>query len=95
MNSDTRICQNCKKDFVIDAEDFQEIISKFNLVTEKFLKLNFESLGFIPYNRIVRKSLLNQELFSNNNNVEISNKLQQIVDYYIALSKNVVNNIIV
>ncbi len=80
---------------VIDAEDFQEIISKFNLVTEKFLKLSFESLGFIPYNRIVRKSLLNQELFSNNNNIEISNKLQQIVDYYIALSKNVVNNIIV
>ena len=47
----------------IDNEDAEEISKKLNLVTEKFLKRKFNLLGFIPYDRAVRQSILHQELF--------------------------------
>lgn len=52
---------------VIDLEDADDISSKLNLATENFLKLKFDVLGFIPYDRAVRQSILQQEPFTSNN----------------------------
>lgn len=49
---------------VIDMEDADEISYKLNLATENFLKVQLGYMGFIPYERIVRQSILQQELFS-------------------------------
>lgn len=49
---------------VIDIEDADEISSKLNLATKKFLGFELPQLGFVPYDRIVRKSILKQELFA-------------------------------
>ncbi len=48
---------------VIDLEDADDISAKLNLATENFLKMKFEVLGFIPYDRSVRQSILQQEPF--------------------------------
>lgn len=50
---------------VIDEEDAEEVYIKLDLVTQKFLNKRFDSLGFIIYDRIVRNSIMNQELFVN------------------------------
>lgn len=49
---------------VIDFEDADDISNKLNLATEKFLKYKFNALGFVPYDRVVRMSILQQELFT-------------------------------
>ncbi|HYF04469.1 MAG TPA: P-loop NTPase [Patescibacteria group bacterium] len=46
---------------IIDAEDASEIAKKMNMVTEKFLKITIPMLGFIPYDRAVRQSIIRQE----------------------------------
>ena len=51
---------------VIDLEDADEISHKLNLALEKFLKLKINPVGYVPYNRIVRQSILIQELFIKN-----------------------------
>ncbi len=66
---------------VIDNEDFQEISEKLNLVTEKFLKLNFETIGFIPYSRIVRRSIFNHELFTNDSENELKDNFEKIANF--------------
>lgn len=48
---------------VIDNDDANDISGKLNLATEKFLKVNVDVLGFIPYDRAVRNSILMQEPF--------------------------------
>ena len=48
---------------VIDSDDADEISGKLNLATEKFMKMELNCLGFVPYDRIVRQSILRQELF--------------------------------
>lgn len=52
---------------VIDSEDADDISNKMNLVTNKFLNFEIKPLSFIPYNRIVRKSIIQQELFVKSN----------------------------
>jgi flagellar biosynthesis protein FlhG len=49
---------------VIDIEDANDISRKLNLATENFLKIELEYLGYIPYDRTVRQSILRQELFT-------------------------------
>jgi flagellar biosynthesis protein FlhG len=49
---------------VIDFEDADEMSEKLNLATKKFLRRSYESLGFVPYNRAVRKSIIEQELLA-------------------------------
>lgn len=51
---------------VIDNDDANDISNKLNLATEKFLKLKIEVLGYIPYDRAVRNSVLMQEPFVKN-----------------------------
>lgn len=48
---------------VIDMDDAQDVSKKLNLVTENFLEVQLEYLGYIPYDRAVRLSILQQELF--------------------------------
>jgi flagellar biosynthesis protein FlhG len=48
---------------VIDNEDADEIASKLNLAAKKFLNMKINVLGFIPYDRAVRQSIINQELY--------------------------------
>lgn len=46
---------------VIDTDDAEEIKTKFNLATSKFLKISINILGIVPYNKKVRTSILQQE----------------------------------
>ncbi|MFA7325605.1 MAG: P-loop NTPase [Candidatus Kapaibacterium sp.] len=79
---------------VIDEEDYDEIISKINLTTNKFLGVNFNNVGFIPYDREVRKSIQTQELIIiSNNNSPVSKNLHDIcgrIEQYLK-SKNLIN----
>lgn len=49
---------------VIDVEDADEISEKLNLATEKFLKTKLDVIGFIPYDRAIRQSIVQQKLFT-------------------------------
>lgn len=53
---------------VIDSDDSNEISEKLNLATNKFLNAEFDLLGFIPYDRGLRKSIVSQELFMSTQN---------------------------
>lgn len=68
---------------VIDSDDFKEIYQKLSLVTKKFLKLEFEAIGFVPYSRVVRKSILNQQLICKFPDDDVSFYLDNLVNYYI------------
>lgn len=48
---------------IIDFEDGNDIATKLNMATNKFLELEIPVSGLIPYDRIVRQSILKQELF--------------------------------
>lgn len=48
---------------VIDLEDANLISSRMNSATNKFLNLKLDVLGFVPYDRLVRLSIIRQELF--------------------------------
>ncbi len=47
----------------IDYDDGSDIATKMNLATEKFLGFKAEVIGIIPYSRIVRQSIIKQEIF--------------------------------
>lgn len=49
---------------VIDLDDADEIAFKLNLAAENFLGFKLEVAGFVPYDRVVRQSILRQELFT-------------------------------
>ncbi len=68
---------------VIDSDDFEDIYRKLSLVTKKFLKLEFEAIGFVPYSRIVRKSIINQQLICNFDDEDITFYLDNLVNYFI------------
>ena len=64
---------------VIDSEDADDMSSILNLAAEKFLNLKFDVLGYIPYDRAVRQSILQQELFLlNNDETEISKAINSL-----------------
>ncbi len=45
----------------IDAEDADEVVKKMNMATERFLKRRIGSIGFVPYDRSVRTSIVEQK----------------------------------
>jgi flagellar biosynthesis protein FlhG len=64
---------------VIDNEDAEDISEKLNLATEKFLDIQLDVLGYIPYDRAIRQSILHQELFlMNNTGSEASTAIREI-----------------
>jgi flagellar biosynthesis protein FlhG len=72
---------------VIDFEDADEISSKLNLATEKFLKTKLDVLGFIPYDRNIKKSIVAQNLFIN----EYGDS--EAVEYLLKLKDNLLENL--
>lgn len=50
---------------VIDLEDANDVSAKLNLATGNFLDFQLDYLGFVPYSRNVRLSIIKQELFVN------------------------------
>ncbi|MBI5325369.1 MAG: P-loop NTPase [Ignavibacteriae bacterium] len=64
---------------VIDDEDADDITSKMNLAAKKFLNINLDVIGFIPYDRAIKQSILNQELYlRTNEESEASVSLKQL-----------------
>lgn len=72
---------------VIDNEDFDEISTKINLVSTNFLKQSFETIGYIPYDREIRKSVLNQELFTNLGDNQLNEFMNNLAQYFIEYYK--------
>lgn len=71
---------------VIDYDDADEVSYKLNSATKKFLGFEINQLGFIPYDRIVRKSIQNQEIFINTyKNIEITDAIDKLSDNLIKL----------
>lgn len=66
---------------VIDVEDADEISEKLNLATEKFLNTQLDVIGFIPYDRAVRQSIVQQKLFTDFvKGSEVNKALNKIVE---------------
>jgi flagellar biosynthesis protein FlhG len=66
---------------VIDFEDAEEISMKMNLATDKFLSLKLDTLGYVPYDRKVRYSIIHQELFTESEiDTEVSKAIIEITD---------------
>ncbi len=64
---------------IIDFEDGEEISRKLNLATDKFLGFEVNLGGIIPYSRIVRQSIVRQELFIDSDpEAEVS---KSVMDY--------------
>lgn len=68
---------------VIDDEDADDVSKKLNLAAEKFLGFSIDAVGFLPYDRGVRQSILRQEpLFGSSTETEIGNALKNLGEYY-------------
>lgn len=66
---------------VIDFEDADEMSEKLNLATKKFLKRSYQSIGFVPYDRSVRKSIIEQELLTKTDEYgEVANSIKKICE---------------
>lgn len=64
---------------VIDVDDAEDISQKLNMATEKFLNTQIDQLGFLPYDREVRQSILKQELYSDiYTDTELINSFEEI-----------------
>lgn len=66
---------------VIDYEDADEMSEKLNLATKKFLKKSYSSVGFVPYERSVRRSIIDQELLVKTEPYsEVTNSIKNICE---------------
>jgi len=66
---------------VIDIEDANFISSRLNLATNKFLNLKLDVFGYVPYDRLVRLSIIRQELFLQKfPNSEVTKSINEITD---------------
>ncbi len=72
---------------VIDFEDADEMSAKLNLATKKFLRRSYQSLGFVPYDRSVRKSIIEQELLTK------SDKFGDVAKAVKTISENILTEI--
>lgn len=76
---------------VIDFEDADDISSKMNLATEKFLKIEVPAIGYVPYDRAVRQSIIAQEPIAvHTKDSEINKAIQNITENLISkIDKNI------
>ena len=73
---------------IIDYEDVDEIWKKMSLATKKFLGFKIGLLGYSIYDRAVKKSIIKQELYMENNpDSETTNNIKKIALDLIALNK--------
>lgn len=73
---------------VIDFEDADEVTTKMNLATKKFLKTELDMIGYVPYDRSVRNSIIVQELITK---IEPKN---EVSIYLKNISENIINKIL-
>ena len=74
---------------VIDKEDAEEAEQKLNLATAHFLSSEIYSLGFVPYDRLVKMSIIRQELLVKfHPNSEASLELKNIAHVIDEISKS-------
>ena len=72
---------------IIDNEDFDEINTKINLVSRNFLGQSFETIGYLPYDREIHKSIIHQELFTNSTNKQLKEYMENLAQYFIEYYK--------
>ncbi|HRT68017.1 MAG TPA: AAA family ATPase [Bacteroidota bacterium] len=72
---------------IIDNEDFNEITTKINLVSKNFLRQSFETIGYLPYDREIHKSVIHQELFTNSGNEQLKKYMENLAQYFIEYYK--------
>jgi len=64
---------------IIDEEDANSLEHKLNSVNSKFLNLKIKKIGYIPYDRQLRTSILNQNIYvKSNNHSELAVALKKI-----------------
>lgn len=72
---------------VIDEEDADEMYSKLTLATEHFLDTGYDYLGHVEYDRIVRKSIINQNIFSEiSPESEVAGQVKELADRIIDMA---------
>lgn len=65
---------------IIDEEDANNLEHKLNSVNSKFLNLKINKIGYIPYDRQLRTSILNQDIYAKSNkHSELAIALKMIV----------------
>ncbi len=68
---------------VIDLEDAEEVSGKLNLASERFLGHKIPYIGFVPYDRQVRKSIIRQELYADHfPHSELSKELRKTAEFF-------------
>lgn len=73
---------------VVDSDDGQEVVEKFNLATKKFLGVEFPLIGIIPYEKEAKPNFLNQEVYLENiKKGEFYESLKVMIDNMINLIK--------
>ncbi len=75
----------------IDADDADEVARKLNAAMNKFLNTEIEKIGFIPYDRAVRSSIIEQRpLLLHNQSSEAAVALKKLGDsVHDCIAKNV------
>lgn len=64
---------------IIDEDDANNLERKLNSVNNKFLNLKIKKIGYIPYDRQLRTSILNQNIYvKTNNDSELAVALKKI-----------------
>ena len=77
---------------VIDIEDAEDVSTKLNSATNKFLNFEVKQLGFIPYERNIRLSIQRQELYSNlYTDTDVISSLKRISEYLTREYLNFIN----
>nr|MBP7215333.1 hypothetical protein [Candidatus Kapabacteria bacterium] len=66
---------------------FDEINTKINLVSRNFLGQSFETIGYLPYDREIHKSIIHQELFPNSTNKQLKEYMENLAQYFIEYYK--------
>ncbi len=80
---------------VIDKEDGDEIAEKLNLATEKFLKLRMDYIGFIPYDRQVRQSIILQNpILLSHPESDVSISIKMIANNLVFKNQNKIDTIL-
>lgn len=72
---------------VIDIDDAIDVSHKLNLATDKFLDMHLDYIGYIPYSRLVRLSIIQQKLLvehlpNEEVSIAISNIANKIVNEF-------------
>ncbi|MBK9248699.1 MAG: P-loop NTPase [Ignavibacteria bacterium] len=78
---------------VIDMEDADDTANKLNQATALFLSSEYDSLGFIPYDRMVKSSIIQQKLLNETTSTSLAaiaiNTIALAIDSFIQSNQTV------